>query len=83
MFDLFGIKQLTMKKNELEAENNQLKAALARTNNANEQLNSILKGKEELLHSFSNKIKELTEHLRMNAAQKQAATRFNDNERNY
>jgi hypothetical protein len=83
MFDLFGIKKLTMKKDELEAENNQLKAALYRTNSANTQLNTILKGKEELLHSYSDKIKDLTERLRMNNAQKQAATRYNDNERNY
>jgi hypothetical protein len=86
MFDLFNnkkVKKITMEKEQLEQEREQMLAVINRLNIANkEQSNLISELKIELNEAIS-KVRELAEQLRMKDAQKQASDRFNDDDRNY
>jgi hypothetical protein len=84
MFNIFKqIKQLKMKKEELEQEKEKMLEVINRLNIANkEQTNLIVQLRTELNDAI-NRVRELAEQLKMKEAQQKAATQFNDNDRNY
>jgi FtsZ-binding cell division protein ZapB len=91
MFNIFKkIKQIIMKKEELDQ---QLKEAITvsqRLGTENKQLraeNDALKSEntklKEEFESAVERVRYLADQLKMKDAQKQAADKFNDNDRNY
>jgi hypothetical protein len=84
MFNIFKqIKQLKMKKEELELEREKMLEVINRLNIANkEQTNLIVQLRTELNDAI-NRVRELAEQINMKEAQQKAATQFNDNNRNY
>ena len=83
MFNYKKLKQLTMKKEELEREMLNLRDALNRANDANRDLNDMMNQARAVIKNQGDRINQLEESLRMREAQKQASDRFNDNDRNY
>jgi hypothetical protein len=84
MFNIFKeLKQLKMTKQELEQQNAELLAALARANDANRELNESYKAASTELNAAVARVRDLAEQIRMKDAQKTADNRFNDKERNY
>ena len=84
MFNIFKkIKQLEMTKQELEQQNIELKVALDRANNANRELNEIVKNLRTDLEAAIERVKYLDGQIKMKDARKQAAEKYNDNDRNY
>jgi hypothetical protein len=84
MFNIFKqIKQLKMKKEELELEQSKMVEAINRLNAANKEQSNIISQLRTELNGATNRVKELAVQLNMKEAQEKAATQFNDNNRNY
>jgi regulator of replication initiation timing len=84
MFNIFKkIKQLEMTKQELEQQNVELKVALDRANTANRELNSAVQKLKEDFESAVERVRYLDGQIKMKDARKQAAEKYNDNDRNY
>lgn len=84
MFNIFKqIKQLKMKKEELELEQSKMVEAINRLNAANKEQSNIISQLRTELNGATNRVKELDGMLKMREAQQKAATQFNDNNRNY
>jgi uncharacterized coiled-coil protein SlyX len=84
MFNIFKqIKQLKMKKEELELEQSKMVEAINRLNAANKEQSNIISQLRTELNGATNRVKDLAEQLKMKEAQQKAATQFNDNNRNY
>ena len=84
MFNIFKkIKQLEMTKQELEIENGKMTEAINRLNNANKEQSELISSMKVELNNAMNKVRELSEQLRMREARQQATEKFNDNDRNY
>lgn len=83
MFDLFGIKRLKMKKQEIEE-------ALSRANAANKELSELVKGLQIKLATLNNKlieansiIQNLESELSLRRSHENARKRFNDEDKFY
>ena len=72
-----------MKKEELEIENGKMTEAINRLNAANKDQSELISNLKVELNGAMNKVRELSEQLRMREARQQATERFNDNDRNY
>jgi len=84
MFNIFKqIKQLKMKKEELELEKEKMLEVINRLNIANKEQTNLIGQLRTELNDAINRVRELTEQLNMKEAQQKAATQFNDNDRNY
>ena len=86
MFDLFNnkkIKKITMEKEQLEQEREQMLAVINKLNIANKEQSTLISDLRIELNDAILKVRELAEQLKMKNAQKQASDRFNDNDRNY
>ena len=84
MFNIFKqIKQLKMKKEELELEQEKMLEVINRLNIANKEQTNLIGQLRSELNDAINRVKELAEQLKMREAQQKAATQFNDNDRNY
>ena len=84
MINIFKkIKKLEMKKEELEIENGKMTEAINRLNAANKEQSELISNMKVELNGAINKVRELSEQLRMREARQQATERFNDNDRNY
>jgi hypothetical protein len=83
MFDLFKIKKIKMRKEELEQENAGLLEALTRANDANRELVAVYQKNKDELKDAIERIKYLDGQLRMKDLQKQSRERYNDDSRNY
>ena len=84
MFNIFKqIKQLKMKKEELELEQEKMLEVINRLNIANKEQTNLIGQLRSELNDAINRVKELAEQLKMREAQQKAATQFNDNNRNY
>ena len=84
MFNIFKkIKQLEMTKQELEVENGKMTEAINRLNAANKEQSGLISTLKVELNGAINKVRELSDQLRMIEARQQASERFNDNDRNY
>jgi hypothetical protein len=84
MINIFKkIKKLKMKKEELEIENGKMTEAINRLNAANKDQSELISNLKVELNGAMNKVRELSEQLRMREARQQATERFNDNDRNY
>jgi vacuolar-type H+-ATPase subunit I/STV1 len=84
MFNIFKkIKQLKMTKEQLEQENGQLMEALSRANTIQKEHTATIQKLNKELDGAIERVRYLDGQLKMKDAQKTAATRFNDNERNY
>jgi hypothetical protein len=85
MLDIFNnkkLKQLIMKKEELEQEREQMLAAINRLNIANKEQSSTISQLRIDLNDAIKRVKDLAEQLSIVDAQKKSQ-RFNDNDRNY
>jgi hypothetical protein len=84
MFNIFKqIKQLKMKKEELELEREKMLEVINRLNIANKEQTNLIGQLRTELNDAINRVRELAEQLNMKEAQQKAATQFNDNDRNY
>jgi hypothetical protein len=83
MFNYKKLKQLTMKKEELEQEREQMLEVINRLNIANKEQSSTIAQLRIDLNDAINKVRDLAEQLNMVNARQQATERFNDNDRNY
>jgi hypothetical protein len=84
MFNIFKqIKQLKMKKEELEQEKEKMLEVINRLNIANKEQTNLIGQLRTELNDAINRVRELAEQLNMKEAQQKAATQFNDNDRNY
>jgi len=86
MFDLFNnkkVKKITMEKEQLEQEREQMLAVINKLNIANKEQSTLISDLRIELNDAILKVRELAEQLKMKNAQKQASDRFNDNDRNY
>jgi hypothetical protein len=84
MFNIFKqIKQLKMKKEELELEKEKMLEVINRLNIANKEQTNLIGQLRTELNDAINRVRELAEQLKMKEAQQKAATQFNDNDRNY
>ena len=84
MINIFKkIKKLEMKKEELEIENGKMTEAINRLNAANKEQSELISNMKVELNNAVNRVRELSEQLRMREARQQATERFNDNDRNY
>jgi hypothetical protein len=84
MFNIFKqIKQLKMKKEELELEKEKMLEVINRLNIANKEQTNLIGQLRTELNDAINRVRELAEQLNMKEAQQKAATQFNDNDRNY
>ena len=84
MFNIFKqIKQLKMKKEELELEQEKMLEVINRLNIANKEQTNLIGQLRTELNDAINRVRELAEQLKMREAQQKAATQFNDNDRNY
>jgi lipopolysaccharide biosynthesis regulator YciM len=84
MFNIFKkIKQLEMKKEELEIENGKMTEAINRLNAANKEQSELISNIKVELNNAMTKVRELSEQLNMLNARQKANERFNDNDRNY
>ena len=83
MFDLFGIKRLKMKKQEIEE-------ALSRANTANKEMGEIIKKLQSKLTTVNseliearNVIKQLESELTLRRSRDNARKRYNDEDKYY
>ena len=84
MFNIFKqIKQLKMKKEELELEQEKMLEVINRLNIANKEQTNLIGQLRTELNDAINRVRELAGQLNMKEAQQKAATQFNDNDRNY
>jgi hypothetical protein len=84
MFNIFKqIKQLKMKKEELELEKEKMLEVINRLNIANKEQTNLIGQLRTELNDAINRVRELAEQLKMKEVQQKAATQFNDNDRNY
>ena len=84
MFNIFKqLKQLKMTKQELEQENIAMKQALDRANLANSELSNTMKQMAEDLNNAINRVRYLDSQIKMADMQKQAASKYSDNNKNY
>jgi hypothetical protein len=84
MLNIFKqIKQLKMKKEELELEREKMLEVINRLNIANKEQTNLIGQLRTELNDAINRVRELAEQLNMKEAQQKAATQFNDNDRNY
>lgn len=84
MFNIFKqIKQLKMKKEELELEREKMLEVINRLNIANKEQTNLIGQLRTELNDAINRVRELAGQLNMKEAQQKAATQFNDNDRNY
>ena len=84
MFNIFKqIKQLKMKKEELELEQEKMLEVINRLNIANKEQTNLIGQLRTELNDAINRVRELAGQLNMKEAQQKAAAQFNDNDRNY
>ena len=84
MFNIFKqIKQLKMKKEELELEREQMLEVIQKLNVATKQQDAYISQLRENLDEALARVKYLAGQLDMKEAQKKASTQFNDNNRDY
>ena len=84
MFNIFKqIKQLKMKKEELELEREQMLEVIQRLNATTKQQATHISQLQENLDEAIARVKYLAGQLDMKEAQKKASTQFNDNNRDY
>jgi len=84
MFNIFKqIKQLKMKKEELELEREKMLEVINRLNIANKEQTNLIGQLRTELNDAINRVRELAGQLNMKEAQQKAAAQFNDNDRNY
>lgn len=84
MLNIFKqIKQLKMKKEELELEREKMLEVINRLNIANKEQTNLIGQLRTELNDAINRVRELAGQLNMKEAQQKAATQFNDNDRNY
>ena len=84
MFNIFKeIKQLKMKKEELELEREQMLAVINKLNTTTNQQSALISQLQENLDGAIARVKYLAGQLDMKEAQQKAATQFNDNNRDY
>jgi hypothetical protein len=84
MFNIFKqIKQLKMKKEELELEREQMLEVIQKLNVATKQQDAYISQLRENLDEAIARVKYLAGQLDMKEAQKKASTQFNDNNRDY
>ena len=84
MLNIFKqIKQLKMKKEELELEREKMLEVINRLNIANKEQTNLIGQLRTELNDAINRVRKLAEQLNMKEAQQKAATQFNDNDRNY
>ena len=84
MFNIFKqIKQLKMKKEELELEKEQMLEVIQKLNVTTKQQDAYISQLRENLDGAITRVKYLAGQLDMKEAQQKAATQFNDNNRDY
>jgi predicted negative regulator of RcsB-dependent stress response len=82
MFDLFGIKELKMKKQELEQANEQLVQRLSKLNDENKSLIVRLRMAEGQIMAMSSVLSSLEEKLKRNNSENQKG-KYSDESRYY
>ena len=83
MFDFFGIKQLKMKKQELEAEIEHLRAVALQVNGEKQKIQEELKHAYNQIRILATENKRINEELSIVKMVNEANNKYNDNERNY
>ena len=83
MFDLFGIKKLKLTKQQLEQENEQLKAQISglafNLRTADEKLAMFM----QTLEAYKERTTSLEDEIRLLRLNNQASKQYNDDSRNY
>jgi len=83
MFDLFGLKKLKMTKQQLEQENEQLKAQISGLSFSLKTADEKLVMFMETLEAYKERTTALEDEIRLLRLTNQASKQYNDDSRNY